>query len=1403
MKKAPRVADLPVSSRRFFLIATLLAIVLLGGTAEAGSRAISSYPLNDPWWLWLRRVVRSAMLEMHPGNAPPEATDPVVTSVGEYTHTTLDLYLGGPLPLGFGRHFGSFIGSGAQSSGFYGQFDGPPGANWVHNFFILLRRIDASTVGVYYYEGKEIYFRKSGALWIMAQTGTLYRGTPYQLIESGTKLRFMDPETRMIYAFETSGLRDGGVRGVETIQDRNGNTHALSYNPDGTLSRVTDGLGRSLEFAYIVSGSRGRISKVTDQTGRFLEFSYNGAQLRSRTNARGKVTTYGSDAVGRIESITLARGNTPVRNVYSADKIVSQSDGAGNLTRFSYGSGTTTITDPLGNAVVHQFDAGLRMIGLADPAGKAIRYDYDASQRRTSTVDRMGDRSLVSYDPASGKVTARTDNDGKTWRYSYAAQAQEGFTFYNLIRVEYPDASRDEFEYDARGNVVAWTDRAAKRWTYSYNSRGQILTDTNRAGATTRRTYNDDGTLASIQDPAGNTTTFGYDALKRVNRTNRPDGNSVQYSYDANDNLLATTNEKGKTASYSYDDNNNLKSITDPLGNTWTFTYDANDNVTAATDPAGRSATYTYDALERIKTFTDRNGNATTYNHDARGRLTSAVDAEGKTWALSYDDEGVLASFTNPLGRTWRLSSDKLGRTRTLTDPLSSQSRYDYDGLSRLISRINPLNETTAYAYDPRGLLSQISLPEQISAAYSRSDLGRITRITDARGKARNWAFDNLGRLTSATDPLGNIARFSYDARNRVKQIELPASTLDLAYDGVSLVTGRNYSDGIRLDYTYDDANRLVSATGVTLAYDNANRILSTNGITLSRDDGGRISTMTLSPGKTVTYAYDKRNLLTSVADWAGGAIRFTYDDAGRLATISRPNGVATTYNYDTADRLTGIAESKGPTSLSLITLTRDGAGQIKEAARSAPLDPAPVQGNRNQSYNDADQIVGYSYDAMGRLGTGGGRSYRWDLASRLASYTEGQSTVSFTYDAFGNRLARAQAETTQSYVWNYALGLPSISIVREGDTTLRYYIHTPAGSLLHSIEESGNARRFYHYDEMGSTLFLTDDSGQISDSYAYSASGQLTAATGTSDNPFTYIGRFGVLREPATGLYYMRARWYDSVTGRFLSRDPQGISLVDPRTLNPYEYASQNPLRYVDPLGLGWFSSLFKRLTLSLRIQLGYVRSKDVGEIISKLGTVYPPDPRLEMPLMEPEPLRQSFFDIDAGLFPPSPPDPPSQRGRVLLESDVGPVLPLYYPESQSFCLEGSCVEIPPADSTCGATGGGGSECVTGGYYGGFDIFGNFNPRSEGPPCPQPPPAESPAPDCGGAPEGTCGPGPSCGVPGCQFDALPFSARETARKERPDQIGSAAPITVKTYINPLGKPFPPIQDTSAFATCP
>jgi len=118
---------------------------------------------------------------------------------------------------------------------------------------------------------------------------------------------------------------------------------------------------------------------------------------------------------------------------------------------------------------------------------------------------------------------------------------------------------------------------------------------------------------------------------------------------------------------------------------------------------------------------------------------------------------------------------------------------------------------------------------------------------------------------------------------------------------------------------------------------------------------------------------------------------------------------------------------------------------------------------------------------------------------------------------------------------------------------------------LLYSIEAADNSRRDYHFDEMGNTLFVSDATTSIVASYAYTPYGKLLSNTGSIDNTVMWQGESGVLHE-GNGIYYLRTRYYDSATGRFISRDP--VKSISPREVNPYQYALGNPLQFVDVTG-------------------------------------------------------------------------------------------------------------------------------------------------------------------------------------------------------------------------------------------
>jgi RHS repeat-associated protein len=227
------------------------------------------------------------------------------------------------------------------------------------------------------------------------------------------------------------------------------------------------------------------------------------------------------------------------------------------------------------------------------------------------------------------------------------------------------------------------------------------------------------------------------------------------------------------------------------------------------------------------------------------------------------------------------------------------------------------------------------------------------------------------------------------------------------------------------------------------------------------------------------------------------------------------------------------------------------------------PLAPIPQSQTATQGvqFDAASQVSsnGYKYDARGQMTQSPDGTFKWNGASQLVGI--GQATLA--YNGLGDIVSRG---TTQ-FGYNYALGLAPIVAETSGAATARYYVWTPNGELLYTIENTKPL--FYHFDRTGSTIALTDANGRVTDAYAYDPYGKMLGHAGKSTQPFTFTGRWGVRQESAT-LYHMRVRYYDATTQRFLSRDPIWPQIADAREMNPYLYVGDDPLNYVDVTGLG-----------------------------------------------------------------------------------------------------------------------------------------------------------------------------------------------------------------------------------------
>jgi RHS repeat-associated protein len=101
-----------------------------------------------------------------------------------------------------------------------------------------------------------------------------------------------------------------------------------------------------------------------------------------------------------------------------------------------------------------------------------------------------------------------------------------------------------------------------------------------------------------------------------------------------------------------------------------------------------------------------------------------------------------------------------------------------------------------------------------------------------------------------------------------------------------------------------------------------------------------------------------------------------------------------------------------------------------------------------------------------------------------------------------------------------------------------------------------------YHFDATDHTVAMTDSSKAIINAYAYTPFGNISNQQEDVDQPFKFVGEYGVMTED-NGWYYMRARFYDPET-HIISEDPMGFDGGD---VNLYAYASNNPVMFIDPL--------------------------------------------------------------------------------------------------------------------------------------------------------------------------------------------------------------------------------------------
>jgi RHS repeat-associated protein len=371
-------------------------------------------------------------------------------------------------------------------------------------------------------------------------------------------------------------------------------------------------------------------------------------------------------------------------------------------------------------------------------------------------------------------------------------------------------------------------------------------------------------------------------------------------------------------------------------------------------------------------------------------------------------------------------------------------------------------------------------------------------------------------------------------------------------------------------------------------------------------DAGGDLLTLKSSNagGASDTYTYDQLNRLGAVTD-ASGATTYSYDAVGNLQNFTYPNGVTHAYSYDTLNRLTQVGAAKNSTSISNYAYTLGAAGNrtsvaelsgravaytydslyrlTSESVTSDPsgkdgsivytLDPVgnrktlnstlPPAGGNTYTYDADDRLGTDQYDGNGNTVLSGGVSDTYDFENHLIQ----KGSVEIVYDGDGNRVSETVGGVTTNYLVDTQNPTGYAQVVDElqGGSVARTYSYG-----LERVSESQSiagtsTTSFYGYDGHGSVRQLTNASGAVTDAYDYDAFGNLINQTGSTPNNYLFAGE---QYDPALGLYYNRAGYLNTATGRFWTMDGYEGDDESPLSLHKYLYANAGPTNFTDPSG-------------------------------------------------------------------------------------------------------------------------------------------------------------------------------------------------------------------------------------------
>lgn len=630
---------------------------------------------------------------------------------------------------------------------------------------------------------------------------------------------------------------------------------------------------------------------------------------------------------------------------------------------------------------------------------------------------------------------------------------------------------------------------------------------------TLTRGFNSDGYLIMINDT--------YEKLLQINFNENYkiieikdivggyEANKYSFNYNSDGYLILIQDDvQNSTVEYSYL-NGFLATVSFSKNTIFSLSYTENE-LTKIESSEGYICKFEYSAALTVSV-------QSSLTEIPDGQSSTNLPATIFTRRIIFDKQKVLIEHEDSKRELYEISEKGylLAYYKQEDDIVNFAERYDYI----------PRKKSVTYKAK-RELLyktSYLFFKFDYSEKYSYNEYGNLSEEIDSGTVIRNikYTYENnaLRRLRQMNVKIGTTFDFSV----------LPSYDVQGRYEGKSIAVNSTTIIGESIGYYFKNGRATMLPTSVFYSSSSVDILGS---LKYEYDSSGNISHIeNTTNNKNIYYTYDKLNrLIREDNEERDYSWYYNYDNSGNILSKE-------ILSYTTGDYMHAMAAK-------IVYSYTD--GKLTQYGKN-----------------------GMSYDKLGNPTMYHGYLAKWEKGNQLVSYYNSD----YAYDGFGRRIKK----NNTVYLYDSCNRL-----IKSSDGMEYFYDHTGVMGFKYNKK-----LYFYQKDIQNNVIAIINDSGKLEYRYVYDAwGGHLVydangnqVATSTRKgwrpqppteiydlNPFRYRSYFF---DYETGLYYLKSRYYDPETGRFMNMD--GVQNSVPTVINGmnlFAYCINNPIMYVDNLG-------------------------------------------------------------------------------------------------------------------------------------------------------------------------------------------------------------------------------------------